>query len=196
MEGYISEIRMWGPTWSPRNWLLCQGQLLAIASNTALFSLIGTLYGGDGRTTFALPDLRGRAAIGTGNGPGLTPRINGQRGGQEYHTLNINEIPAHSHSATATTSINGGSVSVNASTTPNQQAPTGNYWASGGLGTSPYSNVKNTTMAADAVDLSGLSASTTVTVFNTGGNLSHNIMQPWECVSFIMCQFGIFPSRS
>lgn len=194
MEGYISEIRMFGPVWAPRNWLLCQNQLLAISSNTALFSLIGTLYGGDGRTTFALPDLRGRAAIGSGNGPGLTPRVNGQKGGQETHTLNITEMPLHNHSV-----IKSGSVSAS-------------FHANSGGGTAA-SPTNGATLAGESApssffyntntpDVTLNPASVTVqdtqnfTVGNNGGNLSHNNMQPWACVAYIICQFGIFPSRS
>ena len=103
MEGNISEIRLFGPVWAPRNWLSCSGQLLSIAQYTAFFSLIGTLYGGDGRTSFGLPDLRGRVAVGAGLGPGLTPRSNGQAGGVEGVTLNTLEIPAHNHSAQTST---------------------------------------------------------------------------------------------
>lgn len=179
MEGYISEIRMWGPNWAPRNWALCQGQLLPIASNTALFSLIGTIYGGDGRTTFALPDMRGRIPVGTGNGPALTPRVIGQRGGQEDVTLNVAEIPSHNHTAAGT---------VKAVGAPgNQRIPT-NHNLAGTAGDLQYSDAGvNANMAANNVG---------VTVGNTGGNLSHENMQPWQCVNFVICLQGIFPSRS
>lgn len=96
----IAEISMFAGNFAPRNWAFCDGQLLSVASNSALFSLVGTIYGGDGRTTFALPDMRGRTAIHAGNGPGLTPRTIGQRGGSETNTMTINQLPSHTHTIT------------------------------------------------------------------------------------------------
>lgn len=97
MDPFLAEIIMFGGNFAPRGWALCDGQLLPINSNQAVFSLIGTIYGGDGRTTFALPDMRGRTAIHAGNGPGLTPRPLGQRSGTETNTMNVTQMPAHSH---------------------------------------------------------------------------------------------------
>jgi len=96
-EPFIGEISMFGGNFAPRNWAFCDGQLLAISQNTALFSLLGTIYGGDGRTTFALPDLRGRVPIHSGNGPGLSNYRVGQKGGTETVTLNVTQIPSHNH---------------------------------------------------------------------------------------------------
>ena len=101
-EGMIGEVRLFAGNFAPRTWAFCEGQLLAISSNTALFSILGTTYGGDGRTTFGLPDLRGRSAVGPGNGPGLRSYRLGQRGGEEYKTLNITNLPIHSHFITTT----------------------------------------------------------------------------------------------
>src|SRR6056297_3180065 len=99
-EPFVGEIRMFAGNFAPRGWAFCDGQLLAVSQNDALFSLLGTIYGGDGRTTFALPDMRGRFPLHPGNGPGLPSYRQGQRGGRPELTLNQTELPAHSHSAT------------------------------------------------------------------------------------------------
>lgn len=173
MEGYISEVRLFGPTWAPRTWALCHGQLMAISPNTALFSLIGTIYGGDGRTTFALPDLRGRVAVGQGDGPGLSPVSNGWKGGQERVTLNVLEIASHNHSAAATSTIG------------NQPSPVGNIPAAENVGVADiYSDASpDGTMNPNMIG-------------RTGGNQPHENRQPWLGISYIICLFGIYPSRS
>src|SRR5688572_5778483 len=99
-EPMIGEIRMWAGNFAPKNWALCNGQILAIASNTALFSILGTTYGGNGTTTFGLPDLRGRVPLGQGQGPGLTPRSLGEIGGEESVVILTSEMPAHTHTST------------------------------------------------------------------------------------------------
>src|SRR5690606_18132066 len=101
MEEFIGVVKIFAGNFAPRGWAFCQGQIMSIAQNTALFSLLGTTYGGNGQTTFGLPDLRGRVAIGTGAGPGLTNIVGGQVGGLEKVTLTINELPAHTHVATS-----------------------------------------------------------------------------------------------
>ena len=101
-EPFLGQIQPFGFTFNPRGWANCDGQLLQISQYSALFALLGTTYGGDGRTTFALPDLRGRVAIHTGTGPGLSPRSMGQRSGTEYNYLTVNQLPAHNHTASAT----------------------------------------------------------------------------------------------
>ncbi|MEX1309383.1 MAG: tail fiber protein, partial [Candidatus Sulfomarinibacteraceae bacterium] len=109
---FIGQIQLFGFNFPPRGWAFCEGQLLAISSNTALFSLLGTTFGGDGRTTFGLPDLRGRSAVGVGNGPGLSSVSWGQRSGAENVTLNVNTLPSHTHSAAVTgltTTVSGSS---------------------------------------------------------------------------------------
>ena len=100
-EPFVGEIRMFAGNFAPQGWAFCDGQLLSVNQNDALFSLLGTIYGGDGRTTFGLPDLRGRLPMHAGTGPGLSPQRMGSMGGQENVTLTVNEMPAHSHSANA-----------------------------------------------------------------------------------------------
>lgn len=122
MEAFIGQIIMFGGNFAPRGWALCDGQLLAISSNSALFSILGTTYGGDGRSTFGLPDLRGRAAIHPGNGPGLSNYRLGEKGGVENVTLTTAQIPSHDHGVTVAEPKNGGLVSV-ASSDSDQKKP-------------------------------------------------------------------------
>ena len=166
---------MFGGNFAPRGWAFCNGQLLAISQNTALFSILGTTYGGDGRTTFGLPDLRGRVPVHSGNGsagPGLTPRPLGQKSGAETNTLNVNQLPSHNHTA-----------SLPAKEEANTETPNGHVIAGAGFdgfGTAPDNGIN---MAP-------------FTTGNTGGNQSLNNMQPYQCVNFIIALQGIFPSRS
>ncbi|MGR3318795.1 MAG: phage tail protein [Candidatus Anammoxibacter sp.] len=124
-DPFIGQISMFGGNFAPRGWALCNGQVMSISENQALFSILGNTYGGDGRTTFGLPDLRGRAAIHAGAGPGLTRRILGSMGGTEINTLQENQMPTHNHTANsnATTTVKGTNSPANAT------APGGNTWA-------------------------------------------------------------------
>src|SRR5512132_2132085 len=176
MEGYIAEIRLFAGNFAPRGCAFCQGQILSIAQNTALFSLLGTTFGGNGQTTFALPDLRGRVPVGTGQGPGL-PSVNlGEVSGEPTHTLSITEMPAHNHSAQAAGNSNAGDSS----------SPNGNTWATSTTRDSIY------TSAAP----NGPMAANTVTVGIAGGSQPHNNMQPYTGINYIICLEGIFPSRN
>ena len=164
---YIGEIRMFGGNFAPQGWAFCNGQLLAISENDALFNLIGTTYGGDGQTTFALPDLRGRVPVHMGQGPGLSNYIIGQNGGSETVTLTVNQIPSHAHPAQAQ------------SEPGNQTSPTNGAWAASNL--SQYSgNNANATMNLQAVGAAG-------------GSQPHDNMLPFQCVSFIISLSGIYP---
>jgi microcystin-dependent protein len=171
MTPMIGEVRMFGGNFAPRAWALCEGQLLAISSNTALFSILGTTYGGDGRTTFALPDLRGRVAIAPGNGPGLPSVSLGARGGATTTTLNVTNLPPHNHAA---------SVGVN-------------------TGEAGESNPQNQFLGAANVYAESATANASlggVAVGSAGGGQPFNNMQPYLAVNYIIALQGIFPSRS
>lgn len=171
---------MVGFNFAPRGWAFCNGQLLSIASYSALFSLLGTQYGGDGRTTFALPNLQGRCAVGMGNGPGLTPRQIGEVIGQETVTLTPNEMPAHTHQLLAN------------NTDGNTNDPTNSSLAKESVTierSAPAFPVNGYNTGAANV---GMGAS----IGNAGGNLAHNNMQPSLAMNYIIALQGIFPSRS
>jgi microcystin-dependent protein len=170
-EPFIGEIIMFGGNFAPRGWALCDGQLLPIAQNSALFSILGTTYGGDGRTTFALPDLRGRVSMHAGNGPGLSDRRLGQRGGAETATLTVANLPSHTHAARASDQP------------ANANKPSGNTWAVDVGGNTYSDTTPNQDMDA-------------ATVAATGGSQPFNNEQPFTVVNYIICLEGIFPSRS
>ena len=172
-DPFVGEITMFAGNFAPRSYAFCDGQLLAITSNDALFSLLGTVYGGDGRTTFGLPDLRGRVPVhsGSSTGPGLSPRPLGQKAGNENVTINSNQLPTHTHGFRGTT--NGGS----------QSNPTGQVVANG-------PNIKLYIEDTPGVSM----AATALTA--VGGTSHHNNMMPTLCVNFIIALFGVFPSRN
>ncbi|WP_029032235.1 phage tail protein [Salinarimonas rosea] len=190
METYIATILIWAPNFAPRAWAYCAGQLMAISQNTALYSLLGTTYGGDGRTTFALPDLRSRVPIGAGMGPGpgLHDYRLGAKGGVEYVTLNQIEMPVHGHSAQAEVVV------YNTPGTEHDAQP-GSVLASGvysdGRDTFPTSNYA--AAAGPRVPLSTESVS--VQIGSAGGGQSHENRMPFEGLSYIIALYGIFPSR-
>lgn len=172
-DPYVGEIRMFAGNFAPVNWAFCDGQLLPISGNDALFSLIGTTYGGDGQTTFALPDLRGRIPVHQGTYAG-TPFVLGQSGGTEQETLTVNQIPNHTHSIVAT------------STPASATDPSGNIVA--GSGYRPYA-----TPSGSPPSLSSLAANTANAA---GGSQPHSNMQPYLSISFIISLYGIFPSQT
>lgn len=180
MEGYIAEVRLFAGNFAPRGWAFCNGQILSIAQNTALFALLGTTFGGNGQTTFALPDLRGRVAVGPGQGPGL-PAVNlGQISGEPSHTLIITEMPAHNHATQTQVNASGDEA--------NTTSPAGAVWATTEQ-TAIYKSGASTPapMSANAVQ---------VTVGIAGGSQPHNNMQPYLGLNYIICLEGIFPSRN
>ncbi|AXT57742.1 phage tail protein [Aquimarina sp. AD1] len=190
MEGTIGQIMPWGPNWAPRNWFLCQGQLLSISQYNAFFSLIGTIYGGDGRTSFGLPDLRGRSVIGSGSGPGLQPYNIGAKGGVEFVTLNQLEIPTHTHTAT----LNGLSASINANEEDVDSAdPNGRYF---GVAETP--TIYNSTAPDGTIKMgpNSISIDGNISVGLTGGNQSHENRAPFQSCNYIICYQGIYPSRN
>lgn len=169
-EPFVGEIRMFAGNFAPRGWAFCDGQLLAVSQNDALFSLFGTIYGGDGRTTFGLPDLRGRIPIHAGTGPGLSPRRLGAKLGSEQETLTVNQIPSHRHTYSGTNSD------------ASRMVPTGSF---------PARSVGDIYKAGNAVrvnmDVQSLA--------NVGGSQAHSNLMPFLCVNFIVALFGIYPSR-
>ncbi len=169
-EPFAGEIRMFAGNFAPRGWAFCDGQLLALSQNEALFSLLGTIYGGDGRTTFGLPDLRGRIPLHAGTGPGLSARKLGSKGGGETETLTTNQLASHTHDWNANTAAG------------DTDAPLGKVTAENAA-PRIYREV------AQSQDL----ASTTIA--NAGGSQSHNNLMPTLCVHFIVALFGIYPSR-
>ncbi|WP_235297967.1 phage tail protein [Portibacter marinus] len=180
MDPFIGQIMMFGGSFAPRGWAFCDGQLLAISSNSALFSIIGTTYGGDGRTTFALPDLRGRAPIHAGTGPGLSTRRLGSKGGEERVTLNTTEIPSHSHN------MSSGTIAVGAE---GKGVTTSDTAVNNFIGNSE--GAFRTTSGGG-----NLGASLNGNTGAAGGNLSHDNMSPFGVVNYIIALQGVFPSRS
>ena len=170
-EPFIGELMLTGSNFCPQGWTMAAGQILPIAQNTALFSLLGTYYGGNGVTTFALPDLRGRTAIGIGQGPGLTDRTIGEMGGTETVTLTQQEMPAHTHAANASTLA--GNTANPAGALPARTLRTLLY-----RGGAPA----DTTMAPDAIGYAG-------------GNQPHANMPPYVAMTWCIALQGIFPSR-
>lgn len=195
MDAFMGTVLAWAPNFAPRNWAYCDGQLLAISSNTALFSLIGTIYGGNGQTTFGLPDLRGRAVIGFGQGPGLSNYAQGTKGGSESVTLNTQQMPAHNHSA----QLNSLSVQpvYSTSNAARETPQEGDVPAKVGQSSGPTFNAQRAYGDnSSTVDGATLSGSGSVTIGNTGGNQSHENRQPYQVLSWIICLQGIFPPRN
>ncbi|MCZ8523999.1 MULTISPECIES: phage tail protein [Paenibacillus] len=173
MEPFLGEIRIFAGNFAPRGWAFCNGQLMAIAQNTALFSLLGVMYGGNGRTTFALPNLMGRVPIGVGQGPGLNNRTQGEAGGNDTVTLLNSQIPSHTHTAAAHSSST-------------QSSPEGAVWSKTGGRQGPAAYVAaapDTPMSPQAVGIAG-------------GNQPHNNRQPFLAVNYIIALEGIYPPRS
>lgn len=169
-DPFVAEIRMFPFNFAPKGWAFCDGQLLPLSQNTALFSLLGTTYGGDGKSTFALPDLQGRAPMHPGQGPGLSLHDLGETGGSETVTLLESEIPAHSH--TLSTSVRPAD-----SLNPGQLSP--------GTGNNMYTAAAGATLVAMAPDA----------LAPAGGDQPHNNMQPYLTLSFCIAMQGVFPPR-
>ena len=166
-DGMIGEVKLFAGNFAPRNWALCEGQLLSIAQNTALFSILGTTYGGDGRTTFALPDLRGRVPVGIGQGPGLSSVQDGQKQGAENVTLTIAQLPMHDHGLK---NIDEADINL-----PNN---------------------KNNTETKKVLTPVTSGGSTTTGTKPTGGSQPVSIKPPSLGMRYIICIVGIYPSRN
>ncbi len=170
---FLAEIRIFTGNFAPKGWALCDGQLMSISQNTALFSLLGTTYGGDGKSNFALPNLQGCAPMQAGQGPGLSLRDLGETSGEQTVTLLQTEMPAHSHG-------------VQAASAGGLPTPGSNAWAAGGKG-------RPATFAATSTN------NVQMNPFGTsiaGGNLPHNNMPPFLGLTFIIALQGVFPARS
>jgi microcystin-dependent protein len=167
-DPFVAEIRIFAGNFAPRNWAFCNGQLLPIAQHTALFSLIGTTYGGDGRTTTALPDLQGRAPMHPGNGPGLTSRRLGQKGGTTTETLSEAQMPSHDHA------LNGFNSAQQANPAPDKGLGSAAMYRTGATGTAALANEA---------------------LAPAGGAGAHNNVQPLLGINFIIALLGTFPSR-
>lgn len=167
---YLGEIRMFGGNYAPQGWALCEGQLLSVSDNDALFALIGTTYGGDGQTTFALPDLRGRLPVNHGTGPDGNSYLPGARGGEETVVITTDQLPAHSHPLVADS---GGA---------NQESPADHVPARSNVVDAYIGRGPNLSLRQDAVT-------------PIGGGQPHDNVQPYLCVSFIIALTGVWPSQ-
>lgn len=172
MDEMMASIKLFAGSYAPRGWALCNGQLLNVNDYQALFSLLGDTYGGNGRTTFGLPDLRGRTPIGEGQSPGLSSRRRGQLGGFERSTLSIDQMPEHTHDVSCDVDSAGRQLS---------NTPAGNLCATDAEGTI-YGPAANSTMAPSMIQ-------------NAGKGSAHENMQPWACINYIICLDGYYPSR-
>jgi microcystin-dependent protein len=176
MDAFLGEIRLMSFPFAPKGWMYCQGQLLSVSQNTALFSLLGTTYGGNGVTTFGLPDLRGRVIVGAGSGVNLSPYVLGQQGGSEMLALAAGQIPAHSHTFTGT---------VQTGDSPDLKSPAGAVPAPGAA----------TQFSAGTPTVSMNTGTLTGSLANAGGSAPHENRQPLLVLNYAIAVTGIFPSR-
>jgi microcystin-dependent protein len=182
MNPFLAEIRMFPFNFPPKGWAFCSGQLLPISQNTALFSLLGTFYGGDGKSTFALPNLQGSVPIHEGQGPGLSERFLGQTGGEPFVTLLQSEIPAHTHNVIATSTI-GTAIAAN-----------GNQLALASAGASKTSAGNIATFYSSSPN-KATTAMSPQAVGPAGGGQPHNNMMPYLGLNFCIAMQGVFPAR-
>lgn len=181
-EPFIGEVKLFGFNFAPKGYSTCQGQILAIAQNSALFSLLGTTYGGNGTTTFALPDLQGRVPIGQGQGPGLPYYSMGERAGTPNITLLTSNIPPHVHT------MNSAKVQIKASSaTAGEQSPDGTFPAT--TGAPAYADAATSNIFTGGAMVTGTSDV-------TGGGQPFSIMNPYVCMNYSIAIYGIFPSRN
>lgn len=176
-EPFIGEIRIFAGNFAPRGWTFCDGQLLPIAQNTALFSILGTIYGGDGRTTFGMPNLQSRSPIHQGRGPGLSTRVIGSRGGTEDVTLSEAQMPSHQHDASA------GNLRVTASSAADTGDPRNNRLAAANIFNDVGPIVEMSNAFGDDLD-------------TNGGGQEHTNMPPYLTLNFIIALTGLYPSRA
>jgi microcystin-dependent protein len=204
-DTYLGGMCAFGGNFTIRGWAKAEGQLLAISSNAALFSILGTTYGGDGRSTFGLPDLRGRSPIGQGQGPGLVNYRLGQRGGAETHTLNPLQMPSHNHTATTTTTNIVDTSATTIALRALASSSTTNSPTNAALSNSPNreniysSGAPNVDMNANAIILNlsvDVNSASTTVVNPNGGNQAFNIRGPYLPLTWLISLQGVFPSRN
>lgn len=208
-EPFMAEIRSFAFSFPPRNWTHCYGQLASISEYSAIYALVGTIYGGDGRTTFGVPDLRGRMPMGMGLGPGLTARTIGTMWGREYTALTTRQLASHDHEATFTPS--GGSptnvettIEVSTTQASDQTAKAGDYLAAGTASGRPEAAIyvdqseKGNTVSLGGVTstATGGGSSGTVTVHQNGSGQPFQIMNPFLTINYCMALAGLFPPRN
>ena len=167
-EPYLGEIMLWAGSFAPKGWALCNGQILPIAQNQGLFTLLGTTYGGNGVVTFALPDMRGRVPIHFGQGPGLSSRVLGEKGGEESHTLAMNELAAHTHTAR-------GSTAAGTSASPSGMVPARNA-----AQIPQYGATVNAALSPSAISV-------------TGSSQAHPNLRPYLVLNYVICLQGVYP---
>lgn len=195
MEVFLGTIQPFAFNFAPRDWASCNGQTLAISQYNALFSLLGTYYGGNGTVTFQLPNLQGRLPIGQGSGTGLTPRVIGEYSGAESFVATLNNLPNHTHSLTgltATTTVQLANPATNPANTPTA-ANSFIGTSGGGPGTA---NIYSNQLGATPVQLQGVATNVTGTVATTGNGMPMEVMNPFLVINFSVALNGIFPSRN
>ena len=183
MEGTIAEIRMFAGNFAPRTWAFCQNQIISIASNTALFSLLGTTYGGNGQTTFALPDFRGRIPIGNGQGPGLSPYTLGQMAGTETNTIGNVNFPAHTHPFS-------GSITMPATAADGTVDTAIGHYPAKLTGTNMYATTNN------GSGMGNMQLALTATPAGLPSPTPVNNIQPVMGMNYIICMQGVYPARN
>jgi microcystin-dependent protein len=181
MDGFIGEIRLFAANFAPQGWALCNGQILSISQNTALFSIIGTYYGGNGINNFALPNLKGKVPVGTGQGSGLTWYNIGQETGTATITLTSSNLPPHTHAGVAGTIT----MPINNSGA-NKTTPNGNYFA--------YDGTQKFDVQTDGVTMKP--ANVNLSVANAGSSAAINNMMPYQVINYVICLTGIYPTRN
>jgi microcystin-dependent protein len=195
MDVFMGTVMTFGFNFAPTNWVLCNGQLLNVAQNQALFALLGTVYGGNGIQTFGLPNLQSRLPIGQGTGPGLSPRVMGENSGTESITPTLSNLPTHTHtltSITASTTVQLANPASNPATTP---TATNSYIGTSGGGPGS-ANIYSDAQGASAVPLKGVATSISGTISPAGTGLPMAIMNPYLVLNFSIALQGIFPSRN
>lgn len=192
MEPFIGMICAFGFNFAPYSWATCSGQLVSISENTALFSLLGSNFGGDGRTTLGLPDLRGRVMIGMGQGPGLNPKVIGQKSGWETGILNETQMPAHTHNGT----ISGGSVTIKASAAAGVSKTPVSRGGKNVLSSLANENLYGTATPDVPLNVGGGQMDGTITTSTAGGGQPFNIMQPYTAINYCIALQGLYPPRN